>query len=372
MAKEYRAPPPEIFQNKDRGRPDFEADFTFTRPPESTGGPTEELIRKARELDSTPDPRPYQPASVEITHLLDQTDDKPWSDRFRAYVEESGYQPGSPVDILVDRIHENPYNPRGAPPSQEGIEKLALQLSHEGLHDPIHLALDSDAPIGEPTFILLDGHRRLRATRDVLKKRTIRAFVHDISDARSLYLFGFYSHEGHEPPSWLGTAMAWRRLLDEGEVKSQRELCEWTGYPKAKVSRILSLVDLPEPVREVVMEASPPIHERTAYELVLFHLEQKNVERTVRTARELISGELTRAGLRARRVPRSRPRSGDTRHRFVLAGKRVGNWRLNERGELKINLEGVTEEFANQLSKKVYSMLSQHIGKDDDKESEQP
>jgi len=68
-----------------------------------------------------------------------------------------------------------------------GIRELAASIKAQGLVQPITVRVNLDAGEGALPYLLVAGERRLRATRDVLKRRTIAAIVrHDLTEDTAL------------------------------------------------------------------------------------------------------------------------------------------------------------------------------------------
>ena len=68
-----------------------------------------------------------------------------------------------------------------------GLRELAASITAHGLVQPITVQANLDAGEGAPPYLLVAGERRLRATRDVLKWRTIAAIMrHDLTEDTAL------------------------------------------------------------------------------------------------------------------------------------------------------------------------------------------
>ncbi len=68
-----------------------------------------------------------------------------------------------------------------------GLADLAASIKAQGLLQPIIVRANADAPEGRPPYLLVAGERRLRATRDLLKRPTIAAILrYDLTDDAAL------------------------------------------------------------------------------------------------------------------------------------------------------------------------------------------
>jgi len=70
---------------------------------------------------------------------------------------------------------------------EAGIRELAASITAHGLVQPITVRANLDAGEDTPPYLLVAGERRLRAIRDVLKRRTIAAIIrHDLTEDTAL------------------------------------------------------------------------------------------------------------------------------------------------------------------------------------------
>jgi len=72
-------------------------------------------------------------------------------------------------NIPIDRIRDNPFQPRKKYP-REGIKRLAISITKQGLLNPISLVKIDDH------YVIVGGHRRLRAFQ-YLKRKEIPAII---------------------------------------------------------------------------------------------------------------------------------------------------------------------------------------------------
>jgi len=92
-------------------------------------------------------------------------------------------------EIAVADIATDGTNPRTLfdTDGDAGLADLAASITAQGLLQPIIVRADTDAPEGQPPYLLVAGERRLRATRDLLQRPTIAAIVrHDLTDDTAL------------------------------------------------------------------------------------------------------------------------------------------------------------------------------------------
>lgn len=210
---------------------------------------------------------------------------------------------------------------------EEAIRGLAASMRSEGLLQPILVVA------GAGHWTVVDGERRLRAARQ-LEWRTIPAFVDAVGwdEAKTIHrqLISNCQRENLTP---IELAFALDRLrLVTGWTGA--ELAEWLGLSAGQVSKSLTLLVLPEEIRQLIHEGRIPAS--TAYHIA----REPDPKRQGEMAREAASGRLsredaaraTRTGSRTTRA--KRPGRSQRHQRFVhvplgpqaslrLAGKTV-------------------------------------------------
>ena len=90
-------------------------------------------------------------------------------------------------EIAVADIATDGTNPRTLfdADGDAGLADLAASITAQGLLQPV--VVRANAQEGQPPYLLVAGERRLRATRDLLHRPTIAAFVrHDLTDDTAL------------------------------------------------------------------------------------------------------------------------------------------------------------------------------------------
>ena len=80
------------------------------------------------------------------------------------------------VDISIDEIRANPYQPRKHF-DEKSLHELGLSIKNDGLIQPITVTEDIDG------YIIVAGERRYRATK-LMKLKTIRAIVINLDDQK--------------------------------------------------------------------------------------------------------------------------------------------------------------------------------------------
>ena len=157
-------------------------------------------------------------------------------------------------EIAVTDIATNGSNPRtlfdldgGA-----GLRELAASIKAHGLVQPITVRANLDAGAGAPPYLLVAGERRLRATRDVLKRRTIAAIMrHDLTEDTALeatVLENLQRRDLHPMEEARGLAQ-----LRAGRGYTVEQIAKKLGRGKEWVKDRLKLCDLPATAQDLYL-----------------------------------------------------------------------------------------------------------------------
>ncbi|ACV59945.1 nucleoid occlusion protein [Alicyclobacillus acidocaldarius] len=225
---------------------------------------------------------------------------------------DAGHTQTQVVDIPVERIVPNPYQPR-AIFHQESIEELAKTIHTHGVIQPVVVRKKGDV------YELIAGERRLRAVRH-LGWPTIPAIVRDLNDAQtaSAALIENLQREGLTP---IEEAVAYQQLMELHGL-TQESLAQRLGKGQSTIANKLRLLHLPQAVQDALLTRQ--ITERHARALLALPSEELQVELlneciekgwNVKQMEEKVKAKLESLGSTAerRRKPRKRGLSKDVR-----------------------------------------------------------
>jgi len=225
---------------------------------------------------------------------------------------DAGHSQTQVVDIPVERIVPNPYQPR-AIFHQESIEELAKTIHTHGVIQPVVVRKKGDV------YELIAGERRLRAVRH-LGWPTIPAIVRDLNDAQtaSAALIENLQREGLTP---IEEAVAYQQLMELHGL-TQESLAQRLGKGQSTIANKLRLLHLPQAVQDALLTRQ--ITERHARALLALPSEELQVELlneciekgwNVKQMEEKVKAKLESLGSTAerRRKPRKRGLSKDVR-----------------------------------------------------------
>lgn len=157
----------------------------------------------------------------------------------------SSTKPDRILQAPVDKIFQNPYQPRRIFPRRE-MEQLVKSIRQFGVLMPIMVRECRQG------YELACGERRLRACREVGLK-TIPAIVRDLTTPQMVEL-ALIENLVRNDLAILEEADAFDRLKREFAVVSDTELADRLGVPRERVERYVRLARLPMLVKKALQE----------------------------------------------------------------------------------------------------------------------
>lgn len=214
---------------------------------------------------------------------------------------------GAAQTIAIGLIDSNPYQPRKEF-DETALQSLAESIKAYGVIQPIVV---SPAPDGR--YYLVVGERRLRAAK-LAGLHDIPAHVRSTKDQDKLEL-ALVENIQREDLNPLEEATGYRRLIDEFGM-TQREVAQRTGKTEVDIHLRLSLLALPDSVKEALTNGRLTYGRARA--LAKLSKQPDDLMRLWRESEEkgLDSLELDRAAVRLR------DRSG-------VVGKRIGRSQMD-------------------------------------------
>ncbi len=161
----------------------------------------------------------------------------------------SGTAPSAPKDYFlceIDMIRPNRYQPRRHFAAEE-LEGLAESIRSQGIIQPLLVRTDD---VG---YELVAGERRLRAA-SLAGLNRVPVVVKDISDAKMLEI-SIVENIQRENLNPMEEAEAYHRLISEFDL-TQDQAAERVGKSRSAVANFLRLRQLPEPIKESIMEGA--------------------------------------------------------------------------------------------------------------------
>lgn len=161
-----------------------------------------------------------------------------------AYEKELESDSNLVVDIDIDKIKTNPYQPRKYF-DEESLKELSYSIKDHGLIQPIIVIQKDDH------FILIAGERRLRATK-LLNKTKIRAIIADIKSdkLREIALIENIQRENLNP---IELANSYKELINEYKI-TQEELSNIIKKSRAQITNTMRLLNLNQKTQKAIEE----------------------------------------------------------------------------------------------------------------------
>lgn len=186
---------------------------------------------------------------------------------------EDGAAPtGQPISISIDRIDEDPDQPRRSFDEQK-LDELAESVLQHGVLQPIVLRQATE----EGRYVIVMGARRYRAAKRA-GLREIPTFVHAVGSAdRYVQMIENIQRDDLNAPE-IAAFIADR--LEQGD--SQADISRKLGKPRDWVSRYASIQSMPEFLRSKLASSSI----RAVYELYQAWRERPSAVETICAAQE--------------------------------------------------------------------------------------
>jgi ParB family chromosome partitioning protein len=162
-----------------------------------------------------------------------------------ALLGEAESAPGEVRKLGVTDLQPGKYQPRSRM-DQDSLIHLAESIKTQGIMQPILVR-----PLDQGKYEIIAGERRWRASQ-LAGLDEVPVLVRDVPDeaALSMALIENIQREDLNP---LEQAVGIQRLVDEFGMTHQ-EAADAVGYSRSAVSNLLRLINLAEPVQELLME----------------------------------------------------------------------------------------------------------------------
>lgn len=144
----------------------------------------------------------------------------------------------------IDMIRPNRYQPRHHFSSDE-LEELAESIRIQGIIQPLLVRVD------EVGYELVAGERRLRAAT-LIGLKQVPVVVKDVSDAKMLEL-SIVENIQRQNLNPMEEAEAYYRLISDFDL-TQDQAAERVGKSRSAVANFLRLRQLPDPIKDSIME----------------------------------------------------------------------------------------------------------------------
>jgi ParB family chromosome partitioning protein len=145
-------------------------------------------------------------------------------------------------ELDIDRIQRGKYQPRQNF-DQQSLQELADSIRSQGIVQPIVVRPEGDH------FELVAGERRWRAAQ-IAGLQKIPAVIREL-DSKSAAAISLIDNIQREDLNPLEESQALMRLIDEFDLTHQ-QVADAVGRSRVSVSNLLRLLDLADPVKDLV------------------------------------------------------------------------------------------------------------------------
>lgn len=201
--------------------------------------------------------------------------------------EEDAQAKETVVELKIDEIRSNPYQPRKIF-DETGLAELAESIKQQGVFQP--LIVRSSSVMG---YELIAGERRYRASK-LAGKKTIPAIVRQL-DEEEMMEIAVLENLQREDLTPLEEAQAYNTLMENLHL-TQAQVSERLGKSRPYIANYLRLLSLPKEVKEMLQAGQLSMGQaRTLLSLKdkknLVQLAKKTVKEnlTVRQLEQLVS-----------------------------------------------------------------------------------
>ncbi|MDR1539848.1 MAG: nucleoid occlusion protein [Clostridiales bacterium] len=201
------------------------------------------------------------------------------------------------LDLPVERINPNPYQPRKLF-ERANLEELAASILEYGVMQPISVRL-----INGRSYELVSGERRLRASR-MAGLATIPAIIVNISDKDSAVL-AIIENLQRQNLSFMEEAEGFQNLILDHSF-TQEQLAKRIGKSQSSIANKLRLLKLPKDIQKLLTQSNlSERHARTLLKLNDEALQKEAIAKiksndlTVKKTEELVERLLKEHGEKA-------------------------------------------------------------------------
>lgn len=150
----------------------------------------------------------------------------------------------SQVNISLDEIRPNPYQPRKLF-DEEKLEELAVSIKEHGIFQPVILKQSIQG------YEIVAGERRCRAAKKA-GLTEVPAIVVDFSDDQMMEI-ALLENIQREDLNAIEEAKAYLAMMDKFEL-TQEQLAKRIGKSRSYIANTLRLLQLPEMIQNYVLE----------------------------------------------------------------------------------------------------------------------
>jgi ParB family chromosome partitioning protein len=159
------------------------------------------------------------------------------------YPKDVGKPEKNLIQIEINKIKPNPYQPRGDF-DEDKMEELTLSIKEKGIIQPVVVRRAGDR------FELVAGERRFRAAQK-LGMEQLPALVLEKLSKEGMLELSLIENLQREDLNPIDQARGYKRLLEECGL-SQKQLSERIGKDRSSIANTLRLLNLPKAIQGLI------------------------------------------------------------------------------------------------------------------------
>lgn len=250
------------------------------------------------------------------------------------------------VKIRIDLLDDNPHNARHIY-NQEKIKELATSIATQGQKYPVPVMHNPAAP---GRYILIDGHYRKRANL-AAGKSEIECLMQPIMNDLELYRVSFMLNHERSEQTALDNALAWQKLLNDGVIQKEEDLCDLTSLSASKINKTMALLKLSDLTKAVLEENPDKIGPAMGYELYLYET-KFGVEAGLEMINRVISEDLSTRDVevlrkKAERAPTRKPKETSRQYKIQSDKEQIGVLKEWDTGKVMLEVKFNSQEDKN-------------------------
>ena len=153
---------------------------------------------------------------------------------------------GTPIEINIDSIQANPYQPRKEFNKSE-LGELTLSIKNDGIIQPLIVVRSPEG--ADIEFTLIAGERRLRASRDA-GLETVPCIIKQ-ADEKQMVEWAIIENIQRADLNPIERALAYKDYMDRFNL-SQKQVAQQMGQSRASIANHLRIIDLSQEVKQLV------------------------------------------------------------------------------------------------------------------------
>lgn len=159
-------------------------------------------------------------------------------------IQNGKVETGSRLEINVDEIKSNPYQPRKQF-DEKKLQELADSIAIHGVFTPILVKKSIQG------YELIAGERRLRASK-LANQKTIPAILVDFDDEAMMEI-ALLENVQREDLNAIEEAQGYQKIIEKLNM-TQEQLAKRIGKSREHVTNMLRLLKLPSEIQKMVLE----------------------------------------------------------------------------------------------------------------------